>query len=333
MLAWGNLGEWQFINEIPRGMTSWVIGGNAIDGTPLQSDHFHLTGDNRNAGTDLPDGSSISYITENHCRVTDSGSTLKLKTHVHGYGRRIDFIADIDWREIGDNSRGIPGLLINFPFRLKNVVAFCETPFGCVKRVSEADWTEMPSLRFVSVQGTTIDSDIPVAITLLQDSKYGFVFNEGELKMRVVRSSFDPDHAPEVAKQSLRYALVFHESIPTTAELTRLGTEFNHPLIVLPTNLQSGHQNAHASLATVDHHDVVLSAIRQGEDGAYVLRLTNYSAEKVRAEVLLSKEWRSRITSAEKVDLLEQSVSSTMLTEKGVVIEIPAYQVASVKLR
>jgi hypothetical protein len=55
----------------------------------------------------------------------------------------------------------------------------------------------------------------------------------------MIRSSFDPDHAPEINRQTVRYSMYFHDGEADPATLTRLGAAWNHPLIVFPANLQA----------------------------------------------------------------------------------------------
>jgi alpha-mannosidase len=135
--------------------------------------------------------------------------------------------------------------------------------------------------------------------------------------MRVLRSSYDPDHAPEVAKSTMRYALVFHDTEPTHAELVRLGAAFNHPLIVTPVLLQEGTQPTKRGFAEVQTECVVLSTLKLAEKGdGLVVRLVNYSHQEVEAVVQFDSEFVWRFSSAVVADLMERPTAGTA-TLKG----------------
>ncbi len=318
------LGCWTFVREISRGMTSWVIGGE-IERTTLPATRFHLGGATRNQGNGAASGTGIGALVYQKMEVPGTKSSVVLKSLIHGLAPRLDFEAEIDWREIGDDEEGIPGLVVDFETTLglgsESTLTF-ETPFGSVVREPLPD--DVPALRYVSV------AEDGRAITLLQDSKYGFRGNDGGFEMRVVRSSYDPDHAPEVAKSTLRYSLYIHETEPTTAELARLGAAFNHRFIVAPATLQSGDLPLSKSYVSVENEDVVLTSLKEAESEGVVIRLVNYANKVRKAEITL--DWA--ISSAELVDLNEVPLGfSLKSTNKTFAVDIPANSFVSVLVK
>ncbi|MCC7229312.1 MAG: hypothetical protein IT203_02895, partial [Fimbriimonadaceae bacterium] len=223
-----------------------------------------------------------------------------IKAMIQGLSPRIDFEAEIDWREIGSLANGIPGLYLEFAddsASLPDKHRF-ETPFGSVERLPE-ERQDVPTLRYAHIAGGRM--------TILQDSKYGHEVISGAVRPRVVRSSFDPDHAPEVAKSKMRYSIVFHEAPPTPAELTRLGADWNHPLIVMSATLQDGDMPVSKTFAEVKTASVVLSTIKPAEDGnGLILRLVEYNGAEAEAEVALAPEMVAGFTHAEVCDLMER---------------------------
>ncbi len=322
----GILGEWDYVTEQPRGMTAWVLGGETSS-VPLRTTSFGLRGVARDEGRNTAVGNQFAVQTVQDLSIPDSESKVKLTTTFHGLAPRIDFEAEIDWREIGTQQRGIPGLVVSFESGLGNAEAIYETPFGSVQR--EGAPGDVPTLRFAHLRGPG-----GKGMTVTQDSKYGFSHQGGKLRMRVVRSSFDPDHAPEVGKQTVRFSVVLHEKDPSPAELARLGAERNHPLMVLPASVQRGSRPASASFLSVEPDSVVLTSLKPREDGAgLIVRLVEMNGDDVTARVTLAPELLGGISSARRVDLLEQPIEGEALLENGVVtFGLSANDIATVLL-
>lgn len=308
------LGEWLFQNENPRGMTAWIL-GSTHDPVPLVAEGFHMYGVSRNQGTALPSGASLAYLVRQVLRVPGTQSRVRLEALVHGLSPVVEWQAEIDWREIGTPERGIPGLTVGFGLCAEYETR-SETPFGSVERPD--GWRrETPSQRYVHVRPSRVPNpeSAMAGLTLVQDCKYGFEKSK-MLQMRVVRSSFDPDHAPEVAKSTLRYATYLHDTSPTIAELTRLGAAWNHPLIPMPATLQSGDLSPVRSFVRVDG-DAVLTSLKPGADGGSVLRLVEYDGKDAEVRLELDPALFGTASNAEVVDLLERPTGETVPIEAG----------------
>lgn len=306
-------GQWEYVTERPRGMTAWVIGGEPDAPIPLSAQYCHVHGAARNQGTAVPFGESVAYRIESLLEVPGTSSTVRLQTVVHGLEPRIDVTAEIDWREIGDPKRGIPGLSVRFP--LSPVVECApvryETPFGSVERILFNN-EEVPTLRYAHLSGKLATGDgavTPFGFTLLQDCKYGHAMQGSDLRLRMIRSSFDPDHAPEVVRETVRYSLYLHDAPADPATLTRLGAAWNHPLLAIPTNLQSGPAAQSQGFVRVETPNVVLSAFKQAESGkGLILRLVELNGQDTEAAVTLAPALAAGLSLAVQTDLMERPI-------------------------
>lgn len=319
-----DFGNWWFSRELSRGMTSWVIGGFGEE-TALEASSCRVIGDVRNEGNDTPFGGSLAYVINRELKVKDTNSKIRLKTTVHSLAPRIDFEAEVDWREIGTQESGIPGLYIEFAdFHSEGEDHRFETPFGSVLRPDEIE--EVPTLRYASLGGGRV--------TVLQDSKYGHQIFNGAIRTRVVRSSFDPDHAPEVAKTKMRYSVYLHETPPTASELTRLGAAWNHPLIVVNATLQEGALPASQGFAEVKTPNVVLTGLKLAEDGnGLILRLVEHDGlDETVAEVELGEDLVKGYSKAEITDLMERPIGSALLAGTTLKVSIKANSFVTVRL-
>jgi alpha-mannosidase len=322
---WGSdFGAWNYVIENPRGMTSWVL-GELSNEQQLKAHSCRVRGDSRNEGNDIPGGGSFAYLVDRELKVADTKSSIKLRATVHGLSPRIDFEAQIDWREIGSPEDGIPGLYIEFDDDGdRSDVRRFETPFGFVDRPAGDD-REVPTLRYASFGDGRL--------TILQDCKYGHQILNGSVRTRVLRSSFDPDHAPEVGKTTMRYSVVIHEKPPTTAELTRLGAELNHPLIVVAATLQEGELPSAKSYVEVPTDSLVLSAMKSAEDGdGLIVRLVNYSREECLAEVRFAQELVAGFERAHTCDLMERRIGDAEFSKGLLKVSVPASSFATVRL-
>jgi alpha-mannosidase len=331
------LGLWQYVTERPRGMTSWVIGEEAEAPLTLLSSSFHVVGAARNQGTAVPLGHDvIGYRVESVLEVPGTHSRVQLSLMIHALEPRLDFTANLDWREIGDNQRGIPGLLVSFPLALKNLSTRYETPFGSVER-DLYNGEEVPTLRYAHVSGVAQNGageEVFAGVTLVQDSKYGHSIKGNDLRLRMVRSSFDPDHAPEVAQSTVRYSIYLHDQPATPAELTRLGANWNHPPLVIPANLQEGTAPASESFLQVENENVVLTSLKKPEEGeGVVLRLAELNGVTTEATVHLHSELIVGLATATLVDPMERPIEGSLSYSEGTLkVTIPAHNFVSVRL-
>lgn len=319
-----SLGEWELTREQPRGMTAWVLGG-VLDYQPIHTAGHHIHGVERNRGTSYPSGSNIAYVVHQHYRVPDTKSTIKVQYLIHGFAPRVDVTAEVDWREIGDAERGIPGLRVHFPFDgYEGMALRCETPFGSVLR-EEIEGEEIPSLRYIHAP---LDEG---GFTLLNDCKYGFMCQGGNIAMRIIRSSFDPDHAPEVCKHTIRYSMVFHDTAVDASDLTRMGAAFNQPLLAFPAPVQEGDGALSKSFARVESDNVLLTSFKRAEDGVgFVLRLVEYDGKDTEAVVTLAAGFG---TTANLTDLIENPVAGSVSFDGTTLcVPIKAHSLVSVRV-
>lgn len=328
------MGAWRYITENPRGMTAWVLGGES-EPLGLKSHGYHVSGAARNAGTGRFANGALAFRLHQHLEVPGTKSSVRLTTVLHALEPRIDVTAEVDWREIGDGQTGIPGLYVEFPLNLTGdtTKSLYETPFGSVERQFMAG-EEVPTLRYAHINDT-VPGGTGCGFTLLQDCKYGHSIDDTNLRMRVIRSSYDPDHAPEVCKQTVRYSMYFHEGAADPATLTRLGAAWNHPLIVLPVNLQKGDRPGADGFVTVENDNVVLSTLKKPEDGdGLILRLAELNGAATEAVVTINPAIAKGLTKATVVDLMERSRPDLSATFDGKTlrVSIPANSFVTVAL-
>ena len=149
-----------------------------------------------------------------------------------------------------------------------------------------------------------------------------------------MRSSFDPDHAPEVARSTVRYALLLHDTPTDPASLARFGAAWNHPFLLIPANLQTGSAPACLSFARVLTPNVVLTALKQAEDGnGLILRLVEMNGQAGEAVVELDASVAGGLNTAVCLDLMERPVEGAVRWQNGrLTVSVPALDFVTVRL-
>ena len=320
-----SLGELQYYKERSRGMTAWRIGEFIEKPVNLVANSYNVAGSTHD-WSGVPVGSPECIVVERNLVVPGTTSSVRLRAIVHGLKSRVDFIADIDWREIGTQLE-TPSLRLSIPVPGHQGRAIYETAFGSIER-DDCGGEEVPSLRY---------AHIPTekgALTLLQDCKYGHCYKDGVLTLTLVRSSTDPDHAPEVAKSTVRFSIQLDEKELDRATLTRLGMEMNHPLMVLPAPMQKVDGPTKQSYAECLTPSVVLTALRPSEDGVgIIVRLTEHNGKDIEAKVKLDEALVKGLSKAEVVDLIERPTAGKATLANGeLTVAIPANGFVTVKL-
>ncbi|MBQ5930392.1 MAG: alpha-mannosidase, partial [Clostridia bacterium] len=114
-------------------------------------------------------------------------STITQKVYLYADGvETIDFVTDVDWKEKAQL------LKTTFPLDIMADKAKYDVQFGHVERATH-DNTSWDSARFESAAQKWVDlSENNYGVALLNDGKYGFGMEKGELSMTIVKSGGYP---------------------------------------------------------------------------------------------------------------------------------------------
>jgi alpha-mannosidase len=225
------------------------------------------------------------------------------RTLVYRSYPRIDFELEAHWFEQGAPDTDAPMLRVVFPLAIKNARFDCHVPFDVVSR--PVNGREVPAQQWVDV------TDGTNGIALLNRTKYGHSYGEGELKLTLLRSAYNPDVYPDQGLHRIRYALFPHAGDWKSGVWSE-AEGFNVPPIAAePPSSALG--RTHASrpekvpLIAVDPPEIVLSGIKQSEDGSMVVvRLVEVNGTRSNARLTLP----GSVQSAERLDLLERPLTA-----------------------
>jgi alpha-mannosidase len=308
----------ELVMERPRDMSAWVIGDTMSRTRPLPV--HALTVD------------STAYAATLVARTKVRDSDLTVRYSLRAGEPWIAAEVEANWLERGGPETGTPQLRMVFPTRLENAKARYEIPYGSVVR-SLAKGEEVPALRYADAFGTVTGRT--AGLLLLNDGKHGHSLDGSTLALTLLRSSYEPDPLPEIGSHTMRMALVPHGGTLSTADMTRLGAAFNHPLQVVSTDVHTGRLAPAVSGVAVSPSDVVVTAVKKSEaDESIVFRLLETSGKASTARLDVAPLLGAP-TGAEEVDLLERPVAkgTARLGSGAVTVSVPAYGVASVRVR
>ncbi len=183
--------------------------------------------------------------------------------------RSIEARVSLDWHE----HQKI--LKFSFPVDVQNPVPTYEIADGF--KVRKANGNEDPGQRWIDVAGDRNGSTY--GLTVLNDAKYGYSVQDDDMRISIVRGAPYAHHQPakldpskeyiwqDQGIQTFRMILVPHSGTWQDAGIVRIAEEMTAPVPVLYQGIHRGTRAQSASFLSVDVPDVVVSALKQSEDG------------------------------------------------------------------
>ncbi|MDR1525657.1 MAG: glycosyl hydrolase-related protein [Tannerella sp.] len=233
------------------------------------------------------------------------------RTFIYKHYPRIEYELEVHWFETGTPFQDSPMLRAIFPLTYKEDAKFySQTPFDVVERSQSPsfgghwgeknDGQEVPAQKWVDV------SDGETGMALLNKSKYGHSWFNGDLRLTLMRAAGEPDIYPNIGKFNIHYALYPHAGDWTNGVWTE-GEDFNIPVYAAEApSLAIGKTHAtrpeEASLYTVSAGNVELSGIKRSEDGKMlIVRLVETQGKATETTLNLPV----KATSASLLNLIE----------------------------
>jgi alpha-mannosidase len=312
------MGVLEYIVERPRGMSAWVINDTMLrSGVQLRSLAPHrlgpLVGSIVGQGTVAESSFTIAY-------------TLK------ACSRQLEIDLSITWLQRGSAELGVPSLSLKLPLALTGARATYEIPFGSLTRPQNRG-EEVPALRWADVSGAGFGG-APAGLALLNDSKYGHSLHDSTLRLRLVRSSYEPDILPEIGEHSVRVALVPHGQPLAPAELMRMADAMALPLQAVSTDTHGGNLPASASALSAAPASVVVTCIKRCEhEDALIIRLLETAGAATTATLELDPAVFGRAVWVQRCDLLEQAIDAPVeLADNKATLPLCPHDIATVKI-
>jgi len=225
-------------------------------------------------------------------------STITQKILVYSESRRIDFRTEIDWHE----NHVI--LKVAFPTTIHTNKANYEIQFGNVERPNHSN-TSWDAAKFeVCAQKWGDLSDENYGVSVLNDCKYGYSADGGEMSLTLIKCGTDPNPVSDEGYHSFTYSLYPHEGNARRGGTIKEAYLLNRPLEAVYTE-GGGKLDDKFSLVSTDCDNIIIETVKKAESGdGIVVRM--YDACNMKTQPVLKFGFE-----AEKVylcDLLENPV-------------------------
>ena len=200
-------------------------------------------------------------------------SILTIDWTLYAGSRNLEAKVTLDWHE------HLKMLKFSFPVNAEAPVATYETPYGHITRATNGE--EEPGQRWLDVSGTRAGS--PFGITVINDAKYGYSVKGNDLRISVARSAVFAHHNPKVLDmkneyiwmdqgiQTMRMLLVPHNENWQKSNIVRMAEEFMTPAQLIYQGIHGGSLPKSGSFLAVDAQNVIVSAIKQSENGEDII--------------------------------------------------------------
>ena len=246
------------------------------------------------------------------------------RTSIYRSYPRITYDMEVHWLETGSDSTDSPMLRAVFPLAIDHPKFYSQTPFAVVERAIDGkidgkkidypfsqstiygvtpekdDGQEVPAQKWVDV------SDGLKGMALLNKTKYGHSYHNGELRLTLMRSAGMPDVYPNLGKFNISYALYPHAGDWKNGVWME-GEDFNVPIYAAePPSLALVDEHStrpeEDSFISLDATGVYMTGMKHAEEGEeLVIRMVEVEGEAKTVRLSLS----GNVKAARRLDLVE----------------------------
>ena len=277
------------------------------------------------------------------------------RTYLYQSYPRITYDMEVHWLETGSDSTDSPMLRALFPLALENQKFYSQVPFDVVERpvdgkingkdaplalthrnaygidAEEDKGLEVPAQKWVDL------SDGVIGIALLNKTKYGHSYHNGELRLTLMRSAGSPDIYPNLGKFKISYALYPHSGDWKNGVWVE-GDDFNVPIYASePPSLAlvSEHSTRpeEDSFISVKQSNIILSGFKQSEEAnELVVRFVEVEGEVTTLDLTLP----DAIESARRLNLIElplKDAAQPQINGKTVKVIIKPHEIVTLGIK
>jgi alpha-mannosidase len=264
---------------------------------------------------------------------------------------RIDYDMEVHWLETGSDSTDSPMLRALFPIAMEKSRFYSQVPFSVAERPVDGmlNGKEAPSyLKHANAYGVMADvktgqevpaqkwvdvTDGKVGIALLNKTKYGHSYADGDLRITLMRSAGEPDIYPNLGKFNISYSIFPHTGDWKNGVWAE-GDNFNIPVYAAePPSLALAKAHAtrpeEATFFAIDAPGVVLSGMKQAEEGnELIVRL----AEVFGKETTVNLKLPVNVSAVRRLNIIELplgNVAKPTVTGKSIQVIIKPNEIVT----
>jgi alpha-mannosidase len=202
-------------------------------------------------------------------RTSYGSSSLATDWLLYSGARTLEARVALDWHE------HLKILKFSFPVNAQEPRPTYEIAYGYKVRKAEGD--EDPGQRWIDLSGRGAKGEYGLAV--INDAKYGYSVQDNDMRISITRGAVFAQHQPrklepngeyiwqDQGEQTFRMLLVPHSGTWQEANIVRLAEEFTAPVPIIYQGIHPGNRPPAASFLSVDAPNVVVSAVKEAEDG------------------------------------------------------------------
>lgn len=221
-------------------------------------------------------------------------------------------------------------LKVAFPVSATSDKATYEIPYGSVERPTtrntpaEQAQFEVPAQRWADI------SDAKHGLSLLNDSKYGYDAKGNVLRLSLLRSPEWPDPHADEGHHEFTYSLYPHGGGWKDALTIRRGYELNYKLLSLSVANHQGALPAEHSFVEAKTENVIVTAVKNAEDGnALIVRFFEWAGKP--GNVILTLPPGAQ--TAAEADLMERVTGPLSISDAQVNVPTKPYEIKTVRVQ
>jgi alpha-mannosidase len=310
---------------------------------------------------DVPNVKSVKVVENGPVRAcietvkTWGKSSFIERAYIYRSYPRIDYDMEVHWLETGSDSTDSPMLRAIFPINLEKTKFYSQVPFNVVERpvdgkingkeapfhlkhqnaygvIAEENYgQEVPAQKWVDI------SDGKAGIALLNKTKYGHSYHNGDLRLTLLRSAGEPDIYPNLGKFNISYSLFPHAGDWKNGVWAE-GDNFNIPVYAAePPSLALVKTHAsrpeEESFFSVSPANVVLSGMKQAEEGEeLIIRLVEVEGKATTTTVNLPITAKS----VRRLNLIEFPLENSSVPDlqgKSITVQIKPHEIVTLGIK
>lgn len=219
-------------------------------------------------------------------------STLTTDWILYAGSRNLEARVSLDWHE------HLKMLKFSFPVDVSSPQATYEIPYAAMERANQGE--EDPGQRWIDVSGKRGGQSYGLAV--VNDAKYGYSVGGNDMRVSVVRGAVYAQHEPRTLDpnsdykwmdqgvQTFRMVLMPHGGGWQDAGVVRAAEELVAPVPIVYQGIHPGNRAMSGSFLSVDSPNVIVSAVKQSEDGDDVI-VRSYEATGRQTRAKLNLEF------------------------------------------
>jgi len=150
------------------------------------------------------------------------------------------------------------------------------------------------------------------------------------LRLSLLRSPEYPDPHADEGEHDFTYSLYPHGGNWREGFSVRRGYELNYKLISIQTQEHTGALPPEHSFVQLEPSNLILTAMKQAEDGSgLVLRFYEWAGKEVEAKLDLA----AKTESASETDLMEREIRPLQLSNSEITAHTGPYEIKTIKVR